>query len=90
MGFNGAWSWAPRASLWTLGGTVGVERLQGSGVGSIQALLCQANAIRRLSTQFNMEMTAMYVTNSVANVAGLRREGVRMALVWRPGPDRRR
>jgi hypothetical protein len=79
VGAEGAWTWTPHNRPWSLGSSLGYERLEGGSVGMLQAWVGQVNAVRRLSTHFELVLAGVYVTDSGRNVRD-----------WSPGPDRRR
>jgi hypothetical protein len=90
VGLEGAWSWAPHASPWTMGASLGYERLGTSGIGTTLAWMGQANAVRRLSDHFHLELAAVYLTGSGHDLGGLGRRYARISFVWTPGLARAR
>jgi len=90
LGFDGAWSWAPHTSAWTMGSSFGYERTQGGGFGSLQASVGQANAVRRLTAHLNMAFAFVYMRSSFSDIAGFTRAGLRVSFVWTPGLEHRR
>jgi len=84
IGFDGAWVWAPHAISWTLRSSVGYERLQGAGVGMVQSLVYQANAVHRVSGHLQIVFSAVYLTNSNRSVAGVASPSFRISCLWTP------
>lgn len=89
LGFDGAWSWAPHASSWTMGGSFSYEQTEGGGLGLLRASASQANAVLRLTAHLNLGLAFVYMTSSIPDIPGFTRGGVRMSLVW-TGLERRR
>ena len=90
IGCEGVWSWAPHATAWSLGGSLGYERIHGSGIGNVQAWIGQATVARRLAPHFELAFGGTYLTDSGRDFVGLTRRGLRISLVWTPGRERTR
>ena len=90
IGCEAAWSWAPHAGSWTLGSSLGYERIDSRGLGVLQAWMGQASIGRRLSAHFQLTLSTVYLRDSGADLARLERRAVRMSFVWTPGQDRLR
>lgn len=90
VAFEGAWSWAPRASSWSVGSSLGYEQLGGGTLETIRAWVYQASAVRRLTPHFSLAFASVYMTDSVPDVVGLTRRGLRVSLVWTPRLDNAR
>jgi hypothetical protein len=88
IGFEGAWAWAPHAISWTLGSSVGYERIRGVGVGMVQAWVYQTNAVRRLSDHFEIVFAGVYITNSGRGAIGLASPSLRVSCLWSPRMER--
>jgi len=88
MAGEGAWSWAPHASAWSVGSSLGIERLTGSGVGTIEAWIWQGTATRRLSTHLQIAVAGVYLTDTGSEILGLTRRGFRISFAWRPAVPR--
>lgn len=87
---SAAWSRAPLASGWTMGSSVGYQRFSGGSLDALQSWVAQASLLRQVGPHFGLSFTAVYLSHTVPALADVARAGLRVALVWRPAPERRR
>jgi len=84
IAIEGAWTWAPQPSSWSVGSSLGYERLGGGWLGMAQGWVGQANVMRRLGAHMALEFAAVYMADSGRDFAALTRRGARVSLVWTP------
>ncbi len=82
-----AFTWQRPGSGWTVSGTGGYERLEGSTFALIQGWIGQFSVTRRVGRQFAIAAQGVYATDegpATGDFASLMRRGVRLSLTWRP------
>ncbi|MBS1857049.1 MAG: hypothetical protein JST11_16890 [Acidobacteria bacterium] len=87
---NAAWSWTPPATGWRLAGSLGYERFGGGTLDALEAWVGQASAVRTLGRHFELSFTGVYLSYAASGLASVNRSALRIALAWRPDPERRR